>query len=154
MTGFSVLLSGIGKDLGVSLAGALERLNSAGVDCGGLEEATTLSREVEVLVSRLAVMAMICQFKCTEVKQWSKWTGHEERCGRNSGSLVDSKMAFEVGGKKKKIKQAGGLERLIQIYRRLSHVPASCRDLEDKWRGTCWQPFLRLFGMMRGMETM
>lgn len=102
MTDFSVLLSGIGKDLGGSLAVGLERLSSAGVNFGGLEEATTWSKEVEVFVSRLAVMAMSCQFKCTEVRQWSKWTGHEERCGRNSGSLVDSKMAFEVGGKKKR----------------------------------------------------
>jgi hypothetical protein len=93
----------------------LECLNSAGADFGGLDEATTWSREVEVLVSLLAVMAMICQFRCTEVRQWSKWTSHEERCGRNSGSLVDSKVAFEVG-EEKRTKQEGGLERLIQIY--------------------------------------
>jgi hypothetical protein len=82
-------------------------LNSAGADFGGLDEVTTWSREVEVLVSLLAVMAMICQFRCTEVRQWSKWTSHEERCGRNSGSLVDSKVAFEVGGKKESSRREG-----------------------------------------------
>jgi hypothetical protein len=124
MAGFSVLLSGTGKDLDASLGGGLARLNSAGADFGGLEEATTWSREVEVLVSLLAVMAMICQFRCIEVRQWSRWTSHEERCGRNSGSLEDSKVAFEVY-EKKKVKQEGGPETTIEIYPRLSHVPAS-----------------------------
>lgn len=80
----------------MSLDGDLLCLNWAGAEVGGLDEATTWSREVEVLVSLLAVMAMICQFKCTEVKRWSRWTSHEERCGRNNGSLADSKMAFEL----------------------------------------------------------
>lgn len=91
----------------VSLDGDLECLNWVGADVGGLDEATTWSREVEVLVSLLAVIAMICQFKCTEVRQWSKWTSHEERCGRNNGSLEDSRMAFEVRVEKKK-DQTGG----------------------------------------------
>jgi len=107
MAGFSDLLA-TGKDLGVSFGEDLECLNSAGVDFGGLDEETTWSKEVEVFVSLLAVMAKICQFRCTEVRQWSRWTSHEERCERNSGSLVDSKMAFEVGGKEKRSNRREG----------------------------------------------
>ena len=61
MTGFSVLWFGADKDLDASLDGDLECLNWAGAEVGGLDEATTWSSEVEVLVSLLAVMAMICQ---------------------------------------------------------------------------------------------
>jgi hypothetical protein len=63
------------------------------------------------LVSLLEVMAMICQFKCIEVRQWSRWISHEERCGRNSGSLEDSKVAFEVYGKKKRSNSREGRRR-------------------------------------------
>lgn len=96
------------------------RLNSVGTDLGGLDEVTTWSREFEGLVSLLAVMAMICQFRCTEVRQWLRWTSHEERCGRNSGSLVDSKVAFEVGVSREKDQtkgMAGNRYKYIEVYR-------------------------------------
>ena len=107
MADFSVFWSGTGKGFIVSLEDGLGRLNSVGTDLGGLDEVTTWSRECEGLVSLLAVMAMICQFRCTKVRQWLRWTSHEERCGRNSGSLVDSKVAFEVGVNRRK-DQTGG----------------------------------------------
>ena len=97
MAAFSLFCDATGNDFPVSFEAELERSSSGGTDLGGLDEETTLSNEVEVLVSLLAVMAMMRQFKCTRVRWSSRWTGHEERCGRSSGSLVDSRVAFEVG---------------------------------------------------------